>query len=60
MKDPRIFRYLILALLFGLLLTMIFSVKEGFGGHPGDIVDSKKVDCTKKKNANDKECRSKN
>jgi hypothetical protein len=30
MSDPRIIRCLILALLFGLLLTMIFRVKEGF------------------------------
>jgi hypothetical protein len=29
-SDPRIIRSLILALLFGLLLTMIFRVKEGF------------------------------
>ena len=28
--DAKIIRYLILALLFGLFLTMFFSVKEGF------------------------------
>ena len=33
--TPQIFRYLILAVLFGLLLTMIFSVKARFGSHAG-------------------------
>jgi hypothetical protein len=34
MSDPRIIRSLILALLFGLLLTMFFRVKEGFQNVP--------------------------
>jgi len=56
MKDPRIIRSLILALLFGLLLTMIFSVKEGFqkreigsidggqGGHESAVVVALELD----------------
>ncbi len=59
MSGPRIFLYLILALLLGLLLTMIFSVKEGFGGHSGamsDRSDKKNVDCSKTENEDKKAC----
>ena len=52
MSDPRIFRYFILALLLGLLLTMIFSVKEGFSNNAANTTSKRsKNAAAKSKNA---------